>query len=148
MTEGDPGVPEAVGRALDELSFRIPPTEIDRVWIFPPLRRGRKETGVLAAGCYAPEGRHLLVTVAYRAEETGRGVQFEATVHEEGEAPPDRLPRIMTGVVRRLREEDPGDPRSEELAGNPVRFLALAEALAVPVPPLDPVRNAQEMNPS
>lgn len=129
MEERDPGVPDALGRALRELSARMAPESVDRIWIFPPFRSGRRETGVLAAGCYAEEDRHLLVTVAYRAEETGRGISFEASVHEEGEVPPDRLPRIMTGVVRRLRD-DPGDPRCVKVAGDPERLLRLHDELS------------------
>lgn len=102
----------------------MPPQRVDRIWIFPPLTSGRKETGVVAAGCYTDGARHLLVTVAYRAEETGSGVEFQATVHKEGEAPADRLPRIMSGVVKRLRQ-DLADPALHDIGGDAQRFHEL-----------------------
>lgn len=113
-----------MARALRELARVMPPERVDRIWIFPPLTSGRKETGVVAAGCYTDGPRHLLVTVAYRAEETGRGVEFHHALHEEGEAPADRLPGIMTGVVKRLRQ-DPADPASHDIAGDARRFHEL-----------------------
>lgn len=128
MAGEDPGVADGRARALRELARRISPDRLDRIWVFPPFRNGRKETGVVAAGCYTAGERHLLVTLAYRAEETGEGITFEVSVREEGEAPADRLPRIMTGVLRRLRDE-PGDPETHEIAGSAARFRQVVEEL-------------------
>ena len=105
------------------------PTRLDTLWLFPPLRSGRKETGVLAAGCLVAEpDRRALVTLAYRSEETGAGVEFHTAIHEEGEAPRDRLPRIMAGVVRRV-EGAGGDPRRFDLEGDPTRLEAVLAEL-------------------
>lgn len=144
----DPGVPEAEGRALRELLVRIPAARIDGLWRFPPLRRGRRESGLLAAGVFppgSPEGlspggpeaaaplptpgipdRRILVTLAWRAEETGKGVTFEPRFAEEGEAPPDRLPRVMAGVVRRM-DEASGEPRYLEVGGDEAVLRTLLE---------------------
>lgn len=124
MTDTDIGVPGAVAEALRRLGERIPPERLDRIWIFPPLASGRRESGVLAAGCFVERDRRLLVTMAYRAEESGRGVTFQSTYQEEGEAPLDRLPRVMEGVVERS-ETGLGGPRSIRLEGDPERFRAL-----------------------
>lgn len=135
----DPGVPEALGRAVAELVERVGPGALDVLWIFPPLRKGRRERGVLAAGCGPGPERQTLVTLAWTAEETGKGVAFEVRFAEEGEAPPDRLPRIMEGVVRRAREV-PGTPERVELSGEPDRVRSLLRGLGVaPAPaPDDP----------
>ncbi len=137
----DPGVPEAEGRALQELLARIPAARIDGLWRFPPLRRGRRESGLLAAGVFPPErspegpagasvgldpDRRILVTLAWRAEETGQGVRFEPRFAEEGEAPPDRLPRVMAGVVRRM-DEASGEPRYLEVGGDEAVLRTLLE---------------------
>jgi hypothetical protein len=45
---------------------------------------------------------------------------------EEGEAPPDRLPRVMQGVARRS-EIDLGEPRTVEIAGDPGKFQELMD---------------------
>ncbi len=128
MAEDDPGVPDAVARALRALESQVGTPRLDRLWIFPPLRNGRRETGVLAAGCYTDSDRRLLVTLAYRSEETGKGIAFESTFQEEGEAPADRLPRIMEGVVRRL-DGGAGDPRSIRVEGDPATFRQIVQEL-------------------
>ena len=128
MAEGDPGVPDAVARALRALESQVAAPRLDRLWIFPPLRTGRRETGVVAAGCYTESARRLLVTLAYRSEETGKGIAFESTFQEEGEAPADRLPRIMEGVVRRL-DGGAGEPRSVRVDGDADAFRQIVQEL-------------------
>jgi hypothetical protein len=140
MANSDPGVPEALPRALRHLAEHLGPRSLDRLWIFPPLRKGRRESGLIAAGCFNREAgqdgegeeagkeRRRLVTLAYRAEETGKGVTFEPIVQEEGEAPDDRLPRVIEGVVQRSGEEH-GEPRPVPLGGDPQALEALLEEL-------------------
>ena len=118
MAERDIGVPGAVAEALKRLRERVLPEQLDRIWIFPPLSDGRSESGVVAAGCFAGADRRILVTLSYRAEETGRGVTFHPRFQEEGEAPTDRLPRVMEGVVERSGVGF-GPPRSTSLKGDP-----------------------------
>ena len=65
--------------------------------------------------------RRLLVVAPYTAERTGKGLFLEVRYVEQGEAPPDRLPRVMDGVVRRAGG-DLGDPREIEIEGEPERF--------------------------
>jgi hypothetical protein len=140
--EEDPGVPEALSRAVAEFLVRVSPQTVDRIWLFPPLRKGRREHGLVSASCF-PEGsppagsppagigggdgadRRVLVTLSYRAEETGKGIQFETRFEEEGEAPADRLPGIMAGVVRRA-QTGAGEPVSVQGSGDSLR---LSEAL-------------------
>ncbi len=118
-----------MARAIRALESQVGSQAVDRLWLFPPLRTGRRETGVVAAGCFiAQDERRLLVTLAYRAEETGKGIAFQSTFQEEGEAPRDRLPRIMAGVVKRM-DGTPGEPRTVELAGNPEAFQTIVQEL-------------------
>jgi hypothetical protein len=142
----DPGVPEAEVRALRELLTRVPPERLHGLWRFPPLRRGRRESGLMAAGVYPSEegeppgggepgtdgrqepDRLVLVTLAWRAEETGKGVVFEPRFAEEGEAPPDRLPRVMAGVVRRM-DEATGEPRYLSVGGDAATLRTLMEEM-------------------
>ena len=67
-----------------------------------------------------------MVTVAYNAEHAGKGVTVEPTFTMEGEAPADRFPPVMQGVVRRAGEES-GEPRDVEIDGSPARFEELME---------------------
>lgn len=133
--ENDSPVPDAVGRILGVLWERLGAEKVDRVWIFPPLVRGRKEFGLVAASCLTgvPEQR-VLYTARYSAELTGKGTSFESDVKLEGSAPPDRLPRVMDGVVRRS-DLQLGDPREISVEGDPDTFVSLAMELGWDGPP-------------
>jgi hypothetical protein len=140
----DPGVPGAEQRALGELLAVVSAARVDGLWRFPPLRKGRRESGLLAAGLFADDAgaregeeaaasasdpdRRILVTLAWRAEETGKGITFESRFEEQGEAPRDRLPRVMTGVTRRM-DEAAGEPRYLSVGGDPALLEALREEL-------------------
>lgn len=119
-----PGVPEAIPRTLQMVARSLGAGEIDRLWVFPPLIRGRKEWGLVAASCFAEGGARRLYTAQYSAERSGTSLTVDAGMAEEGQAPPDRLPRIMTGVVRRS-EVDLGEPRTVKIAGDPEKFREL-----------------------
>ena len=117
--DAGPGVPEALPRTLAMVVDRLGAERIDRLWIFPPLIRGRKEWGLVAASVFTEDAeRRLLHTAPYVAERTGQGLALSHDVHEQGEAPPDRLPRVMSGVVHRSPEEL-GEPREVVVEGNP-----------------------------
>jgi hypothetical protein len=129
MTERDVGVPGALAEAVRQLGERVPPSSLDRLWLFPPLTRGRSESGVVAGSCFAEGNRRLLVTLSYRADETGTGVSFRPVFQEEGEAPEDRLPKIMDGVVQRA-EEAREPPRAVHIGGDAEAFAGLVAELA------------------
>jgi hypothetical protein len=123
----DPGVPEALPRVLIRLRDRLGVESIDRLWIFPPSRRGRREQGLVAVSTFLEgEERRGLITVSYSAEHTGKGVTIEPAFTEQGEAPPDRFSGVMQGVVQRLGDAK-GDPREVEVDGSPQKFEALLE---------------------
>ena len=133
---GDAGVPEAIPRTLQMMERRLGESEIDRLWVFPPLIVGRKERGLVAASCFTEDGARRLYTAAYSAERTGTSLSVENGIAEEGQAPPDRLPRVMQGVVRRS-EIDLGEPRMIEIAGDPDKLRALLDEFDVGL--LEPV---------
>jgi hypothetical protein len=123
----DPGVPEALARTLTQLRDRIGVHLLDRLWIFPPFRRGRREQGLIAASTFhAGSDRRGVLTVAYSAEETGKGITVEPSFTREGEAPPDRFPILMRGVVQRGGEER-GEPREIEIEGSMDKFERLLD---------------------
>lgn len=119
----------ALPRTVRVVSERLGPTAIDRLWIFPPLRRGRREWGLVVASEFLEgDERRRLHTARYVAEVTGRGLDYEVDVTEEGILPLDRFSRVLTGVARRA-EEDLGDPRSVEIAGDPGALKDLLDEL-------------------
>ncbi len=109
------------------LRERLGVQSLDRLWIFPPLRRGRREQGLIAVSTFQEgEERRTMVTVAYSAEHTGKGVTVEPSFTQEGEAPPDRFPGVMRGVVQRGGDGG-GEPREVEIEGSHEKFEQLME---------------------
>lgn len=142
--ESESPVPEAVGRVLGVIWERLGPQAVDRVWIFPPLVRGRREYGLVAVSGFTGDSqRRALFTARYWAELTGKGVEFEAEVKAEGFAPPERLPRVMDGVVRRS-DLQLADPREVIIEGDTELFLDLAKSRGWAGPPGPSVSQEQE----
>lgn len=125
--DADPGVPEALPRTLIRLRDRLGVENIDRLWIFPPVCRGRREQGLIAVSTFQEgEARRSMVTVAYTAQHTGKGVVVEPTFTREGQAPADRFPPVMLGVVRRAGD-DGGEAREVEIDASAQKFEELME---------------------
>ena len=123
----DSPVPDAVGRVLMGVRDRLGAEVVDRVWIFPPLIRGRKEWGLVAvSGRTEDPGMRTLYSARYSAELTGTGNSLEFGITAEGEAPPDRLPRVMDGVARRS-DLQLGEAREFEIGGDPEKYDALVK---------------------
>ena len=122
--EDGPGVPEALPRAVREMAGRLGHVAIDCLWIFPPMVRGRREWGLVAASCFDQGTSRRVVTSRYTAERTGRGLYLDTRLLDEGVAPADRLPRVMEGVVRR-GPRPLGSPRLVELGGCADAFESL-----------------------
>ena len=134
----DSPVPEALGRVLGLIWERLGPKKVDRVWIFPPLVKGRREFGLVAvSGFTADPAQRILFTARYSAELTGKGMDFDSEIKAEGSAPPDRLPRVMDGVVRRS-DLQLADPREVAIQGDAEALIALATAHGWEGPPPEP----------
>lgn len=121
MSTQDPGVPEALPRVVLLLGRRLGAKALDRLWLFPPLCQGRRESGLIAASCYVSEdggrNRRRVVTASYRAEMSGGGLTVEPLLREEGMAPAEVLHRVVHGV--RLRSGlELGEPREVEVGGS------------------------------
>lgn len=129
MRESDPGVPEALPRTVRLLVERLGAVDIDRLWIFPPLRRGRKEWGLVVASAFdGDEERRRMHTARYVSERTGEGLTYEPELTEEGTLPPERFSRVLAGVARRS-EADLGDPRAVDVEGDVERIRSLLDEL-------------------
>lgn len=106
---------------------------------------GRTESGLLAASLFAggdDPDRRVLLALPYSAERTGKGLTLEASLVEHGEAPLDRLPRVMEGVAKRT-ETDLGEPTEIEVIGSEERLVEYLGAfnpdlLDPDLPPLAP----------
>ena len=125
---GNPGVPEGLATTIGLVRRRLGADSIDRLWIFPAMTRGRRERGLIAISCFAEAGRRRLYTAAYLARRSGLSLGVEPELVEQGIAPADSLPRVMTGVVRReaLRL---GEPREVVVGGDAATLDSLVAEL-------------------
>ena len=67
-----------------------------------------------------------MVTVSYNAEHTGQGIAIEPVFTHEGDAPPDRFPIVIRGVVERAGSGR-GEPRAVKIEGSNQKFEELME---------------------
>ena len=70
------------------------------------------------------EERRSLLTASYNGERSGLDLTIDSSFTREGDAPPELLPRIMEGVVRRAGE-GLGEPTEVEIEGDAERFATL-----------------------
>ena len=125
LSKDDPGVPEALPRILMRVRDRLDVETIDKLWIFQPVRSGRREQGLVAVSAFQNgQERRVMITVAYIAEHTGSGVSVEPTFTMEGAAPADIFPPVMKGVVRRSGE-GAAEPRAVAISGSAAKFEEL-----------------------
>ena len=124
----DPGVPEGLATTIALVRSRLGAGSIDRLWIFPPMTRGRRERGLVAISCFAETGRRRLLTAAYLARRRGRDLGVEPELVEQGLAPADSLPRVMNGVVRR-ESLQLGEPREIVIGGDAAKLNRLVAEL-------------------
>ena len=128
---------EAARQLLRELPATVPVARIDRVWLFAPREVAGKESGLLVLSLL-PEGeedgsQRRVVTIRYEAERTRGRLRRTDTVAEQGSAPAERIPRLIEGVLRRLRDEA-AEPVTHAIGGVPDRWHAwLATLGAAPV---------------
>lgn len=124
-----------LGAALAGVAGRIPPERVAQVWIFPPRPVAARETGlaVLVTTAEDPaDARRTIWTVRYEAE-TGKGGRTTRTdaLEEQGTVPPDRVNRIVDGVVGRLEAESDA-PDVRETGGDGDAWRALLDELGAP----------------
>ena len=95
---------QRLARAVADI---VPPGEVDRVWLFDPLRREGREWGTAVVSRVDGERRRIYTAqyvLAIRGKERGR---FETTVQEVGSGPAEVLGRLLHDVQRRGDEQGP-----------------------------------------
>jgi hypothetical protein len=94
-------VAEAVARS-------IPPGEVERVWLFPPVRRDDREWGTAVLARRVRDDRVRIYTASYRMVVRGRERgQAQISVEDVGETPDAVLADVIRGVQERASEEEP-----------------------------------------
>lgn len=111
----EPGAGGAVtGSGWDRLAQAVaevvPPTEVDGVWVFTPLRRETREWGTAVLSRVDGDRRRIYTAryvLAVKGKERGK---FEASVEEVGSGTTDALARLLQEAQRRIDDEHPPTP--------------------------------------
>jgi hypothetical protein len=85
----------------------VPPTEVDGIWIFAPLRRDTREWGTAVLSRVDGERRRIYTAryvLAIKGKERGK---FESTVQEVGSGPVEVLTRVLQEIQQRTDDEHP-----------------------------------------
>jgi len=118
------------------LPSRVPVERIDRLWLFQPQHGREGESGLIVLSLlpeeplFSPQRR--LLTLRYRAEPARGRLRREETLAEEGRAPPERIERVIAGVLARIGETA-GEPVAEAIEGSPALWAAFLQRLGISI---------------
>lgn len=94
-------------RVAQAIAERMPVAEIERIWLFPPVRHELREWGTAVVARRMSPGRVRVYTGSYglvvRGRERGQG---QVTVEDVAESPDAVLPDVIRGVQERAGEEE------------------------------------------
>lgn len=119
---------------LERLAATVPVESMDEVWIFPTRRMPGFESTVVVLSLFTDDAddRRRVVTAHFKAVRNKRGeATVETILSDHAVAPPDRLERIIDGVLRRLGDDSvlATPPRSAQLRGKAERWTVLVQAV-------------------
>jgi hypothetical protein len=104
----------ATGSGWDRLAQAVaqvlPPSEVDGVWVFAPLRRDAREWGTAVLSRLDGERRRIYTAryvLVVKGTERGK---FESTVLEVGSGPVEALARLLREAQTRIDDEHPPTP--------------------------------------
>ena len=139
-----PGVGPGWTRVVQSLAGAVPATAIDRVWLFPPIRREEREWGTAVVACHTGDDRRRLYTASYllvvRGRERGQG---RVTVEEVGDSPPAVVHEVIAGVQERTGDPHPPVEVPPERWFRDNGFQPVIEAAADTAPRLDRVASPE-----
>jgi hypothetical protein len=97
-------------RLVAEVAARLPPAEVDGVWVFSTLRHEGREWGTAVLSRLDGDRRRIY-TARYMLQVKGkeRG-KFEASVEEVGSGPVEALAQLLQDAQRRIDDEQPPVP--------------------------------------
>jgi len=93
----DPGVPEALPRTLIRLRDRLGVHTVERLWIFPPHRKGRRERGLIAVSTFL-DGADRRSEDLHSEGRHSEDLHSE-DLHTEGRRSEDRLSQDRRSMV-------------------------------------------------
>ena len=108
--KGAPVAGSGWDRLAQAVAQEVPPSEVDGVWVFAPVRRDTREWGTAVLSRIDGERRRIYTAryvLAVKGKERGK---FESTVQEVGTGPSDVLARVLHDAQTRIDDEHPPLP--------------------------------------
>jgi hypothetical protein len=99
--------PSGWERLAQAVAQTVPPSEVDGVWVFAPLRRDPNEWGTAVLSRVDGSRRRIYTAryvLAVKGKERGK---FESTIQEVGSGPLDAVARVLQEAQRRTDDEQP-----------------------------------------
>jgi hypothetical protein len=114
-------------RLAQAVAETVPPSEVDGVWVFAPLRRDANEWGTAVLSRVDGERRRIYTAryvLAIKGKERGK---FESAVQEVGSGPMEALARVLQEAQRRTDDEQP------PVAVPPAEWFSSVSSTAAPI---------------
>jgi hypothetical protein len=107
LTLNEPGVSPGWKRLAQVVTERMSLDTLDGIWVFRPLRIGKKEWGT-AILALAEDDRYRIFTAQYQHTIKGkeRGA-FTVAIEEVGSGPTETLDVLVAAVPKRTDEDSP-----------------------------------------
>ncbi|HXF94999.1 MAG TPA: hypothetical protein VNI61_02735 [Gemmatimonadales bacterium] len=103
-----PGRGPGWAKVAEAVAGRVPPAEIETIYVFRPYRREGREWGTAVVTRRAPDGRLGVYTARYmlvlRGKERGRS---RVDVEEVALSPAQVVERVMQATAARLGDAEP-----------------------------------------
>ncbi len=103
-----PGQGPGWAKLAAAVALRVPPVEIETIYLFDPIKREGREWGTAVVTRRHPEGRLLVYTARYmlvvRGKERG---QSRIEIAEVALSPAEVVAEVMQGTAERTGEAEP-----------------------------------------
>lgn len=103
-----PGQGPGWAKLADAVALRVPPAEIETIYVFHPIKREGREWGTAVVTQRHPEGRLVVYTARYmlvvRGKERG---QTRLEVQEVALSPAEVVTEVMQDTTERTGEAEP-----------------------------------------
>lgn len=113
---------------VEKLGTQIDITTVDELFVFPMRRVAGVESTVFVLSMHDHADTRRVVTAHVRAVRNKRGEPaIETKLDDQAIVPPERIPRVIDGVLRRLKEDFATPPSTASIARSPERWARLVE---------------------
>jgi hypothetical protein len=120
----------SIAALVEKLAAQVDVTTVDELFLFPMRRVAGVESTVFVLSMHDYNDTRRVVTAHVRAIRNKRGEPtIETKLDEQAIVPAERVPRVIDGVLRRLKEDFATPPSTASIDRSPERWAAMVEVL-------------------